>query len=170
MIAERVAPSRSQIVRPRDTVLGVSRNEEASLTPCFDPRGGLQGCANLAESMGLAPGLQLDGERTKAVFEDRIWLDNLTRARTTLEINEASYSVLKRVHHILIAHETSRLDQILKYAPADRLSIQVLLALLASSSKAKRYLVERDSFYERVEKRLRRDEPQRANGMLRGLR
>jgi hypothetical protein len=169
MISGHVTESHTGIVRPRSTRLGVSRNEEASLTPCFEPQGGLRGCANLAESMGLAPGLQLDREKTKSAFEDRIWMDNLTLARTNLEINEASYSVLKRVHHILIAHETSRLDQILKYAPVDRLSIQVLVALLASSLKAKRYLVERGRFFEKVEERLRRDEPQRTDALLRGL-
>lgn len=170
MISEQVPHTRAFVVRPRDTILSVARTDDSSLTPCFDGHDGLQKQANFAERMGLTPGLQIADEKTKSALEDRRWLEHLTRAKTTLEINEGSYAVLKRVHRILLAHETSRLDCILRHAPVDRLSIQILVALLASSSKAKRFLIERDGFYQRVKARLRRDEPQRTDALLRGLR
>jgi len=157
--------------RPRDTRLRPSGNQLSWETPCFEGSVGLRTETELATKVGLLPGLHLsDSKKRPTHYNDRIWIDNLARARTQVEINAASYSVLKRVHHILIAHETARLDQILKCASVERLPIQVLVGLLASSLKAKQYLVERSGFYERVEERLRREEPQRANGILRGLR
>ncbi len=162
--------SESGKTRPRDTTLRLPRREVQWQTPCFDSPIGLRNMADLATELGLPSGLQLDQSKKRTLSNDRGWIDNLVHARTKSEIDAASYSVLKRIHDILLHHEISRLDQILKYVPVERLAIQVLLGFLASTFKAKGSLEQRDVFYAKVEARLLRDEPERATALLRGLR
>lgn len=163
--------SESGTTRPRDTTLRMPRREvQWEKAPCFDTSIGLRNMANLATQLGLPSGLQLDQNKRRTPSNDRGWIDNLVHAQTKSEVDAASYSVLKRVHDILLHHEVSRLDQILKHVPVERLAIQVLLGFLASTLKAKGALEQRDAFYAKVEARLLRDEPERATALLRGLR
>ncbi len=159
----------SGIDRPRNAILPL-RNPVPWQTPAFDGPRRLRNEVKSASKMELARGLEFGDDRKNMQSKDRTWIENLVHARVKSEIDGASYSVLKRVHGILVHHEISRLEQILKNAPVERLAVQVLLGFLASTLKAKTELEERDTFYAKVEARLERDEPLRAASLLRGLR
>jgi len=145
--------SRHQARRPRSATLH-AREELMSW-----PKPSFVGRSAPLSTRGLASRRHDDG-----------WLEALTLARTRQDVDDASYAVLSRMHDLLVARDERRCDAILRAAPVDRLPIQVLLALLASTLKARASLGERARFFERVEERLRRDEPTRADRLLKGLR
>jgi len=78
-------------------------------------------------------------------------------------------SVLRRIHALLCDRDAGRVSMILRDAPIDVLPLQVNLALLASTLKAKHALSERADCYARIKARIERDEPARAEALLKGL-
>jgi hypothetical protein len=102
--------------------------------------------------------------------DDARWLRDLEHARIPSDIDAASYAVLSKLHALLSAQDLSRCDKILAAAAVNRLPIQVLLALLAGTFRARRHLPGRSAFYAQVEDHLRKVEPTRAESLLRGLR
>lgn len=102
-------------------------------------------------------------------LEDMMWLNKLTEAKTKAEVDAASNDVLRKMHKLVVDSDFRRCDSILRCASVDNLPIQVLLAFLASTFVVRRYLVDREAFYNRVEFKLRRDEPTRSAALLRGL-
>lgn len=104
-----------------------------------------------------------------ATAADDAWLQRLANAKTIDDVNTASHSVLLRVDRLLANRETKRIDKMLRDAPIEGLALQVNLALLASTLKAKHVLSERAGCYARIKARIERDEPARAESLLKGL-
>jgi len=97
------------------------------------------------------------------------WFARLSNVSTEDEVNHASMSVLRWIDLLLFHRDAPRVNSILRDAPVDGLSLQVNLALLASTLKAKHVLSERAGCYARIKARIERDEPARAEALLKGL-
>lgn len=98
------------------------------------------------------------------------WLGHLYRLCKEGKRGPAVDQVLDGIDELLLLRNTSRCDEILKAAEVDRLMVEVLLALLMETFRARSVLMERDGFYDRVEDRLRRERPNKVEALLRGLR
>jgi hypothetical protein len=100
---------------------------------------------------------------------DKEMFSMLSKSSTKAEVNHASMSVLRMIYALLCERDAGRVNAILRDAPIDVLPLQVNLALLASTLKAKRALSERAGCYARIKARIERDEPARAEALLKGL-
>ena len=98
------------------------------------------------------------------------WLDHLYRLSGNRKRGPAVDLTLDALDDLLFLKQAARCDEILRTADVDRLMVEVLLAILMETFRARSALRERDGFYQRVEERLRRERPQKVDALLRGLR
>lgn len=97
-------------------------------------------------------------------------LDILYELCERTQPNPAIDFVLETVDELLLARDYNTCDRLLQRAEVDRLSIHAMLTLLMETFRAKGALPAREGFYQRVEARLRADQPQRADSLLAGMR
>jgi hypothetical protein len=121
-------------------------------------------------------------ERPHDVDDSDAWLARLVRVVEPPEgtvprepraarIDRAVYIVLETLDDLLFARNEVRCQEILERTDVERLPIEVLLALLGGTLRAREALgAARDLLCRRVEEKLRRDAPTRVELLLRGLR
>jgi len=112
---------------------------------------------------------EVDDDRRSAPDPQK-WLLQLYRLCADGKRGPAVDLVLYTFDDLLFLRQKERCDEILRTADVDRLMIEVLLALLMETFRARSVLDERQAFFDRVEARLRRERAERAEAMLRGLR
>lgn len=101
------------------------------------------------------------------------WLKRLydACARGDEALDQAIDMVLDTFDDLLFAQNESRCNELLQGADVERLAVEVTIAFLASTLRAREALSEaRQGFYSRLEARLRREDPERADALLGGLR
>lgn len=113
--------------------------------------------------------LQEDGKHRNPVPNVGRWLDHLYRLSGDRKRGPAVDLTLADLDDLLFLKDAERCDEILRTADVKRLMVEVLLAILMETFRAKSGLRQRDGFYERVEERLRRERPQKVDALLRGL-
>jgi hypothetical protein len=84
--------------------------------------------------------------------------------------NPAIDFVLETMDELILAKDYDTCDRLLLRADVSRLSTHAMLTLLMETFRAKGVLPAREGFYQRVEARLRADQPQRADSLLAGMR
>ena len=95
----------------------------------------------------------------------------LARVYHTEDVDAAIEMVLETLDDLLCARDEERLREALTSLDVERVPIEVLLAFLMGTFRARAALGEaRSALYQRAEMKLRRDEGARADKLLRGLR
>jgi len=122
------------------------------------------------------PGLELTqqhqeiGKQRDPLGDLQNWLEALYARCARGEIDPAIDQVLEVFEELLYEKKFTRCDEVLKQANADHLPVEVMLALLMTSARAREFLQTRTGFYERVEHRLRQIRPDRTDELLANLR
>lgn len=98
------------------------------------------------------------------------WLEDVYRLCAGGKVDPALRLVFDEMDELLHARDTARCDEILGAADVGKLSIDVMLAFLMSSFRARSALRRRAGFLDRVEHRLQAEVPERVDRLLRGLR
>src|SRR5262249_7722865 len=100
------------------------------------------------------------------------WLDHLYALGLAGEpaVDAAIDIVLDTVDDLLFERKVERCRELLAQADVERLPVEVALAFLASTLRARQALTpERESFYRRLAEKLRRDAPADVDALLAGL-
>lgn len=100
------------------------------------------------------------------------WLPRVYRASVEdRHIDAAIDFVLETLDDLLFARDEEHLRKALADLDVERVSTEVILAFLMGTFRARGALGEsRENLYQRAEEKLRREEPEDADALLRGLR
>ena len=102
-------------------------------------------------------------------LEDLRFIDRLTKARGDDAISGAIQTARHKMHAVIALGDMKRLDAILRVISVDNMPVTIGLALLQSTRVVRGRLAEWQAFYHRVEFKLRRDQPSRAEALLLGV-
>jgi hypothetical protein len=97
------------------------------------------------------------------------WLDRLYRLCDDKKRGPAVDLVLDAFDDLLLLQDTARCDEILRTVDVERLMVEVLLAILMETFRARSMLTERAGLYRRVEERLTRERPEKVAALLAGM-
>jgi hypothetical protein len=110
------------------------------------------------------------GKRPVPVRSPEKWLEDLYRLCAAGKRGPAVDLVLYTFDELLFLLDLPTCNDLLKRVDVELLLIEVSLAFLMETFRAKAALGERDGFYRRVENKLQRESPERAVALLGGLR
>ncbi len=98
------------------------------------------------------------------------WFEHLYQLCDDNKRGPAVDLVLYTFDDLLFSRKAAKCDRILKLADVDKMLIEVSLAFLMETFRARSALAERDGFYSRIENRLQRESPERVVALLSRLR
>jgi hypothetical protein len=98
------------------------------------------------------------------------WLGHLYRLCDEGKRGPAVDLALDAIDDLLFMQDAACCDDILSTADVERLMIEVLLAILMETFRAKSALREREGFYGRVEARLTRERPEKVSALIGSMR
>lgn len=114
--------------------------------------------------------VSLRGDPRPPISDSGECLDILYELCESPQPNPAIDFVLEIVDELIMAKHYDTCDRLLQRAEVHRLSTHAMLTLLMETYRAKSVLPAREGFYQRVEARLRTEQPQRADSLLAGMR
>lgn len=102
--------------------------------------------------------------------ELRWWLERVYTLCSEGELTPALYLVLDELDELLHERNVARCDQILAAVDVERMPVEVLLAFLMGTFRARTALRSRAELLDRIETRLRAETPDRVESLLTPLR
>jgi hypothetical protein len=122
------------------------------------------------DKLEVTPSVEEKGERPHPVPNVARWLGHLYQLCAEGEIDVAIDLVLDALDELLFREDERCCNDILRAADVNQLEVEVVLALLMETFRARRALAEREGLYRRIEEKLTREVPERVEPLLRGLR
>jgi hypothetical protein len=122
------------------------------------------------DELEVTPSVDERGGRRPPVRDVARWLGRLYDLCAAGKRGPAVDLVLCDMDELLFLQDERCCNAILKTADVDRLMVEVMLALLMETFRARSKLAEREGLYQRIEEKLKREEPDEVDDLLHGLR